>query len=513
MATLRTLRRYWREVALVLCVLLPWAALFPLGILWLLEHSLIHWWLLGASLLGLAAFVLRLGIKKKTGTETEEATARAAPASVEWGPREQEAWRIVEQISRETGAFAFTDLAPIRRALERTVDAVAEYFHPGAARARLRITLPEALLLSEQLLRNLRLAIVRHVPGACEIRLSDAALAKLAYDRYGVMNRRLYSLGDGVIRVLRAIGSPKSGLVGEANRLLVGEFGGFLSLRLRSELTKLLIREVGKAAIDLYSGRLRLDAEQAQSAARAESAAAATDLVGPVRILLAGQVNAGKSSLMNALSERIERTVGVLPTREASAELIVSPPGRPEVVLIDTLGIGSPSAIRAFIDQTRRADLILWVASAAQPARSLDIACLQALRDFYAREPDLRAPPILCALTHIDQMSPQAEWEPPYDLLRADRPKAKSIRECVEHVSDVFHLDDDAIIPAYTRSVDTAYNIDLLWDVIAANLDEARAAKLRRLQLEAGSFSAKRVLAQMAAAGRWLARSPRQTQI
>jgi uncharacterized protein len=243
------IRRYWREAALVTVILLPWLALLPLGFLWLWQNSVANWWFLGAAILGVAAFALRLSIAKTSKIEAEAMAERASPASPEWGLREKEAWRLVERIGRETEPLSFTEAEPITKVLERTVDAVAEHFHPGASRARLRVSLPEGLLLAERLSRDLRVAVLTHVPGAREIRLSDAAWAKEAYDRYGTATKRVYSYGDGVRRLARLIGNPNGAFLAEATRLLVGQVGGFLSRRVRAELTILLIREIGRAAI------------------------------------------------------------------------------------------------------------------------------------------------------------------------------------------------------------------------------------------------------------------------
>jgi uncharacterized protein len=323
------IRRYWREAALVTVILLPWLALLPLGFLWLWQNSVANWWFLGAAILGVAAFALRLSIAKTSKIEAEAMADRASPASPEWGLREKEAWRLVERIGRETEPLSFTEAEPITKVLERTVDAVAEHFHPGASRARLRVSLPEGLLLAERLSRDLRVAVLTHVPGAREIRLSDAAWAKEAYDRYGTATKRVYSYGDGVRRLARLIGNPNGAFLAEATRLLVGQVGGFLSRRVRAELTILLIREIGRAAIDTYSGRLRLADDELQTAAGAENVTAKEDLAGPVRILLAGQVNAGKSSLLNAMAEQVQRTVGATPTRDDPAELMLKLAGRP----------------------------------------------------------------------------------------------------------------------------------------------------------------------------------------
>jgi uncharacterized protein len=502
------IRRYWREAALVTVILLPWLALLPLGFLWLWQNSVANWWFLGAAMLGVAAFALRLSIAKTPKVEAEAMAERASPASPEWGLREKEAWRLVERIGRETEPLSFTEAEPITKVLERTVDVVAEHFHPGALRARLRVSLPEGLLLAERLSRDLRVAVLTHVPGAREIRLSDAAWAKEAYERYGAATKRVYSYGEGVRRLARLIGNPNGALLAEVTRLLVGQVGGFLSRRVRAELTVLLIREIGRAAIDVYSGRLRLADDELQIAARAENVAAKEDLAGPVRILLAGQVNAGKSSLLNAMAEQVQRTVGATPTLDDPAELMLKLGGRPEVVLIDTPGIGNaPAALRTLADQTKRSDLILWVVSATQPARALDVQALQEMRSVCSMDPERRMPPVLCAVTHIDELTPALEWAPPYDLMQADRPKALRIRDAIEHIGDVLRIGCNRVVPVCVRDVDAAYNVDLLWSLVATNLDEARIAKLDRLQQDARGFSGARFLSQMAAGGRWLAQS------
>ena len=110
-----TIRRYWREAALVTVILLPWLALLPLGFLWLWQNSVANWWFLGAAMLGVAAFALRLSIAKTAKIEAEAMAERASPASPEWGLREKEAWRLVEQIGRETEPLSFTEAEPITK--------------------------------------------------------------------------------------------------------------------------------------------------------------------------------------------------------------------------------------------------------------------------------------------------------------------------------------------------------------------------------------------------------------
>jgi uncharacterized protein len=280
-------RRYWREAALGIVILLPWLVLLLLGFLWLWQQSAAIWWFLGAALVGVVAFALRLSIAKSAKVEAEVMAERASPASSEWGRRENEAWRDVKQIGRETEPLSFTEAEPITKVLERTVDAVAEHFHPGTPRARWRISVPEGLRMSERLSRRLRSVILNHVPLAKDLLLADVYGAKEAWDRYGNVSKKVHPYSDGVSRLARVVVNPKGALPKEVAQLLVGQVGGFLSRRVRAELTSLLIHETGRAAIDLYSGRLRFDDHQIRAAARAENSAAKGDLLGQVLILLA----------------------------------------------------------------------------------------------------------------------------------------------------------------------------------------------------------------------------------
>ena len=110
-------------------------------------------------------------------------------------------------------------------------------------------------------------------------------------------------------------------------------------------------------------------------------AGAEADAAGPVRILLVGQVNAGKSSLLNAMAQEVRGAIGPLPTTAGAREYALNVEGCPAVVLVDTPGIGDRNRSAADVSlQAGRADLIIWVASATQPARGLDRKRLDELR-------------------------------------------------------------------------------------------------------------------------------------
>jgi ribosome biogenesis GTPase A len=106
----------------------------------------------------------------------------------------------------------------------------------------------------------------------------------------------------------------------------------------RASVTRKFVREVGRAAIDLYSRRLALSDDDLRAERERDMASTAEPVV-PVRIVLIGQVNAGKSSLLNAMAQEIRCAVGPLPTTSSAREYLLDVEGRPAVMLVDMPGL------------------------------------------------------------------------------------------------------------------------------------------------------------------------------
>jgi hypothetical protein len=127
------------------------------------------------------------------------------------------------------------------------------------------------------------------------------------------------AVGYGLWRLVRAALNPLQAAGQETSGLFVEKTASVLSYRLRAYATRMFVLEAGRAAIDLYSGRLALSEEEVR-AAQARDAAEIAAPAGPVRIVLIGQVNAGKSSLLNALAQDIRGAVGPVPTTARATE-------------------------------------------------------------------------------------------------------------------------------------------------------------------------------------------------
>ena len=65
----------------------------------------------------------------------------------------------------------------------------------------------------------------------------------------------------------------------------------------------------------------------------------------------------------------------------------------------------------------------------------------------HAGRPELKLPPIVGVLTHVDLLSPAMEWAPPYDWLHPQRPKEQQMRQAVQAALDQFSGRLSVVVP------------------------------------------------------------------
>ena len=148
-------------------------------------------------------------------------------------------------------------------------------------------------------------------------------------------------------------------------------------------------------------------------------------------------------------------------------------------------------------------DMVLWVVSAARAARDIDARALAAIREHFAGEPNRRRPPMLLILTHIDQLRPFNEWQPPYDLAAGARGKAEAIRGAMLAAGRELGFEADEIVPVRADVAAAPYNMDALWAKLFGLVPEAQRARLLRTlgDIKGGSSWAE-IWSQAANAGR-----------
>jgi hypothetical protein len=134
--------------------------------------------------------------------------------------------------------------------------------------------------------------------------------------------------------------------------------------------------------------------------------------------------------------------------------------------------------------------MIVWVCSAARAAREIDGHALATIRAHFTSGPDRRRPPMLLVLTHIDNLRPFDEWDPPYDLTQGTRAKCRSILGAMEAAGAELGFAADEIVPVRADIAVAPYNVDAVWAKIMALMPDAQRARLLRTLGDIKSASA-----------------------
>ncbi len=498
-------------ISVVSGLLLPTLSLIPLGSFWLWERGWLLYWALSAALIVVAAFLLQrwlLGPEAQerpvsAPTEAERSQADGDPG---WTPAETAAWAEVQRIGATVDVTKLNSQDAVLALALDTIKAVAERLHPEVSEPEWQFTVPEALSLLERVSRRLGVFAVTNVPFAD--RMTVAQVLALYRWRGAVhVAEKAYD----VWRMMRML-NPLTAATHELRERLSRQMLAWGQTQMTERFARAYVNEVGRAAIDLYGGRLRVASiEGLSQQARTDSAAIDARVVEPLRILIAGQTSAGKSSLVNAMAGAMEATVDALPATSAFVPYVIQKSDLPRTHLIDSPGLDtSPASSLALLDQSLQCDMILWVVAAHRADRDLDRRVLSEFRKRYQSLPDRRQPPLLVVLSQIDRLRPLADWDPPYDLGRDNRPKASSIKSAIEIVSQDLGVSAPDVVPVSLAQAGT-YNLDALWAKIYAALPDARRAQLiRQIRATTGSWDWRRAWDQTVAAGRVIAQVIKQ---
>jgi uncharacterized protein len=502
-------RSWWAVVLALAAAVIPLLALIPLGGLWLWQQGFVLWWLGAALLFGAGGYLSARWFQHQAARadreqERLETWTPVSPPDEDWSNNDLAAWTKVQKLAAEANPYMIGDSDLLLDAARATIDVVAQHYYPNLKDPIWRFTLPEALLLTERVSGRLREVLLTSVPGSHLIRagqlrriweLKPAAETGL----------RVFRHVQSVYRVARLV-NPVGALIAEARDKLLAAAFGETGNQLRRKGARIWIEEVGRAAIELYSGRLRLTAEElAHAAAQAPDLGTKAPAPGPLRIVVGGQTNAGKSSLVNALLGEVVAGVDVLPHTAELTSYELTRDGAPEAVIIDVPGIENERSMRLAVETACEADCVIWVVAAHRPDRALDRSALDAIRAYFAARPQRVMPPVLIVASHVDRLSPAREWSPPYDLTTSTRPKETAIRAALEAIAADLDVATPDVVPVRLVPRDDIYNVDLVWALLAERFDDARRGRAVRLRVARSGQDWKRILKQASRGGRLLA--------
>lgn len=498
-AAVRTIRLSLVGLGLVLPVL----SLIPLGSYWLWERGFLLYWALGACVTTLLAWALSRWLLRPDPDVLQRAAVEAGgTVDPAWTPAENAAWARVTALAQEIDPARLTTREEIVALGQRVIETVALSLHPDRKSPLLQFTAPEALSLMERVSGRMNQFVRENVPLGDRLTLAQL---KALYEWKGAID--VYEQAWSVWRVIRMI-NPATALANEVRERLSKELMAWGKDHVARRLATVYVEEVGRAAIDLYGGRLRVSRAvlegHVSGDSRADVAEADQPLAEPLRMLVAGQVSAGKSSLVNALGNEVRAAVDALPATNRFAAYRLTREGLPAAVITDSPGLEAGSApSAALIEEAQRTDLLLWVAPANRADREPDRAALEAIRAAFRARADRRPPVMLLVLTHVDRLRPFQEWKPPYDLGEASNVKAQSIRAAVEAAAAELGFSEADVVPVSLATGVAPYNIDALWAAIAERLPDAQRARLVRTLRDAeGAWDVGRLWGQVVGGGR-----------
>jgi predicted GTPase len=491
---------YPRIALLAVALLLPAVSLIPLGTLWLWEHGAVIYWAIAMCIVVIAAYALQRRLIVPLPPQELATSDLNEPGDARWTPRQDEAWSDVLNLAGSVESDRITSRDALLSLGLETIEVVAKRLHPERREPLLQFTVPEALAVIERASNGLHQFITRTFPLGERITVAQVMWLYRWRGAVGLVER-----GYDLWRIVRLL-NPVTAATQELRERFTRQIYEMGRAHIGRRLAHAFVKEVGRAAIDLYGGNVRASeatGTQLSSVSRRDLDATKARDAEPIRIVVAGQSGSGKSSLVNALADAIEAAVDALPATKSFTPYTLTHEGLPAALIIDSPGLSEARAFGDLIAAVDDCDMLLWTCSATRPAREVDRAALAAIRAHFATQPNRRRPPMLLVLTHIDTLRPFKEWEPPYDLTSATQGKAMAIRSAMEAAGADLGFAAGEIVPVRVDIAVAPYNIETVWAKIIELVPEAQRARLLRNLRDIKSEPAWRaVLAQAASAGR-----------
>jgi len=486
-------------------LILPVLALLGLGMLWLWQSGNLQVWLIAMVVCGGLGYGLQQWLVWRERQLLTDAVTEPNP---DWPPSAEVVWQKVEALAETCNPedWPLEDGTWVPELGRKALQTVAHCYHPDVEKPLLELTVPHTLFIIERASRDLRRDVAEKIPFSNRLTIGDL----FRIQRWKVKAEQMVN----VYRAGSVIFNPVNALLSEAWRHLRERSFDQARNELHSWFLRAYVCKVGYYAIDLYSGRLPLGDEEPTASPTPESQAdleqageKAKSTVEPLRILVLGRSNAGKSSLINALFGELTTTTDVLPdTTQALQPFTLSREGLARALIFD-----SPGCDSSFFDNKQmlaaaeNADLILWISPANRPDRQTERDCLDVLRAFQAARMDRRPPLLLVVASFIDRLRPVNEWHPPYDLTNRQDSKAANITAAVWAIATDLAVPVEQVIPVCLLE-GKVYNVDdTLWAAILNHQDEALRVRLTRC-LDARKRAEDWIMLrrQMAGAGRFL---------
>ncbi|MBD1558284.1 hypothetical protein HC752_15200 [Vibrio sp. S9_S30] len=480
---LKSLNRYAGGLVAVslMGIIFPLLVLSGLGLYVVIENGYMVPLAMVLLISALMVFIPRVIWKKSNENTSKESSEDFVEPSDDWSDSEQEIWsscnQAIERLLSQNEDWG---------ALKAHGFDIAEMVAQSFGKKELDFTVPEGLQLMEEISRRYRKVLNEHVPAVDLVKVSQIKWLYDASDKYGETALKLGKRGMLAWRILRAT-NPAAAVANEVRSKMLSSITDQISDNLQRNAKRALLQEVTKVCIDLYSGRYTIDDHQI-STSKIDKAdeKRRTPSMEPVRITLVGQLSAGKSSLVNALTNEMNAEVDLLPTTDGIAVYQCNLEGDDVLKLVDMPGLdGSEKSTEKMLKQMTQSDLVLWVLKANQSSRQLDVTLAKAFEAFYQRPENisLKKPKLIGVMNQVDKLKPTSDWSPPYDLNDTGNSKSMTIRAAMAFNQNL--LPFDQILPLAIPEDNLMFGLLELEETIQLKCDEAKNVQLNRQRHEA----------------------------
>jgi uncharacterized protein len=283
-----------RGIMLGLAIFLPVLTLIPLGSIWLWQNGFLLYWVVGA----LATSGLLYAVEARALPPRSKALPRSGHVDPADSPQEAAARIAVSRLADEIDPSVVQSRADLAALAVRTIEIVAHEIHPNDKTPVWNFTVPEILLLTEQVAARLRPIVVETIPLGEQLTVGQALRLYEWRSAVGVAERAY-----DVWRLLRIV-NPIAAVTQEARERITKQ----IVTSVRDDLTKrvlgIFVTEIGDAAIDLYGGRLRPGEPMASDRPVGEGRPAADSVPAPSR--------PGRLSRIWREAKKVTKTAGSL---------------------------------------------------------------------------------------------------------------------------------------------------------------------------------------------------------
>ena len=390
-----------RFILIISALLLPTLSLVPLGGLYLWEKGWLLWWAIAAMIVIGTVFLLQkylLASPEITNASAED-TAKAAAiapgsaANPTWTNAEQRAWADVLAIAAKVNPDKLTTSNALFELGHHTVNAVAKRMHPTKSDALWQFTMPEALAITERVSQRLGRFVEDTIPFGDRLTVSQV-LTVYSWRSVADVAEKAYDIW----RILR-FANPVTAVTHEARERLSRAMVAWGKDHISRRLAETFVLEIGRAAIDLYGGRLRISREDVlENRIDASVLPNGSGASAPFKILVTGPARGRIPRIAATLEDmRNQRAESIT----AFVRGYTSDSGYNNMAAIDVIDIGAQSE---GVTQTtrdaqnaarlaRNADIIIWAYNGVSVPEDHD---LQLLRTLSAA--DTPVPPVLVPL-------------------------------------------------------------------------------------------------------------------